>query len=44
MKVLLMYINTATKAANTKETFTGSDECLTAPIAYTLQAWKVFSL
>lgn len=44
MKVLLIYINAVKKATYTKETFTGSDEFLTAPIAYTLQAWKVFSL
>lgn len=38
MKVLLIYINAAMKATYTKEKFTGSDEFLTAPIAYTLQA------
>lgn len=38
MKVLLIYINTAMKATYTKETFRGSDEFLTAPIVYTLQA------
>lgn len=39
MKVLLIYINAAMNAATyTKEKFTGSDEFLTAPIAYTLQA------
>lgn len=43
MKVLLIYINAAMKATYTKEKFTGSDEFLTAPIAYTLQAWKGIS-
>lgn len=38
MKVLLIYINAAMKATYTKEKFTGSDEFLTASIAYTLQA------
>lgn len=44
MKLLLIYINAAMKATYTKETFTGSEELLTASIAYTLQAWKVFFL
>lgn len=38
MKVLLVYISAAMKATYTKETFTSSDEFLTAPIAYTLPA------
>lgn len=44
MKVLPIYINAAMKAPYTKETFTDSDEFLAAAIAYTLKAWKVFSL